>query len=74
VVPGKGILTDEQMTASFKKFTQKRRKDIYNDLNPAEQERFNAHMEAFNHTLRAKTEKFILSLPGPTIKMPPQVI
>lgn len=67
------MMTDEQITASFKTFTQKRRRDIYKSLNAAEEDRFTAHMEAFNHKMKAKTEQFIMNLPGGPVKLTAQV-
>jgi len=56
-VPKAGT-TEEQLSASFKKFTQKRRKQIYEKLcnNPVEEDRFNAFMEAFGNKFKSKIE------------------
>jgi|LauGreDrversion4_2_1035121.scaffolds.fasta_scaffold23177_2 hypothetical protein len=63
-------MTDNQITQSFSKFVMKRRKMIFNDLNEAEQERYNVFMESFGQSTQKKVESFISSLPGASIKIP----
>ena len=50
-----------------------RRTKVYENLNQAEQDRFEAHNEAFNSTIMTKVEQFIQKLPGYTPKMEKQV-
>ncbi len=49
------------MTGSIKRFCQKRRKIVYENItqNTEEEERFSAHIEAFGHKMRQKIEAFI---------------
>lgn len=60
---------DDQATQSFKKFTQKRRRQVYQSLNLVEELRFNAFMEAFSEKTRNRVEKFIQQLPGNELKI-----
>lgn len=50
---------DDKLTASFKKFHKIRRNKVYENLNEAEKDRFEAHNEAFGNLIMNKVEKFI---------------
>ncbi len=57
---------EDKLTASFKKFHNKRRDVVYKQLNEAEKSRFDAHNEVFGTKIVSIIEKFIQDLPGST--------
>ena len=52
----KSHVKDEQLSTNIKMFTKKRMQQIFDSLNPAEEERYSAFREAFGIKLRAKVE------------------
>mmetsp|Transcript_24629 Transcript_24629/g.30702 ORF Transcript_24629/g.30702 Transcript_24629/m.30702 type:complete len:150 (-) Transcript_24629:4233-4682(-) len=69
------IKGDQNKSSSFELFTQKRRKQVYEKLNPIEEERFNAFIEACpKKPMKKKLVELMLQLPGPKLKIHEDVI